>query len=54
MATQIDPVCGMKVDDQKAAGQSTYEGKNFYFCCAGCKDKFDANPKQYTAQKAAV
>ena len=53
MATQTDPVCGMTVDDQKAAAQSTYEGKTFYFCCAGCKGKCDANPKQYTSQKAA-
>jgi Cu+-exporting ATPase len=53
MATQTDPVCGMKVDDQKAAAQSTYEGKTYYFCCAGCKGKFDQNPQQYASQKAA-
>ena len=53
MAIQTDPVCGMKVDDQKATAQSTYEGKTYYFCCAGCKGKFDANPQQYASQKAA-
>ena len=47
MATHIDPVCGMKVDDQKAAGQSTHEGKTYYFCSQGCKSKFEKNPKQY-------
>lgn len=53
MATHLDPVCGMTVDDQKAAAQSTYDGKVYYFCCAGCQVKFDANPQQYTSQKAA-
>lgn len=53
MAIYVDPVCGMKVDEEKVAAQSTYEGKDFYFCCAGCKAKFDANPRQYVSQKAA-
>lgn len=53
MATHIDPVCGMKVDDQKAAAQSTYQGKIYYFCCADCKTKFDANPLQYTIAQAS-
>jgi YHS domain-containing protein len=44
---QKDPVCGMQVDPQKAAGKSEYQGKTYYFCSAGCKKKFDANPSQY-------
>jgi YHS domain-containing protein len=42
-----DVVCGMQVDPKKAAGQSEFSGKTYYFCCAGCKRKFDANPVQY-------
>lgn len=53
MATHIDPVCGMKVDDQKAAAQSKHEGKTYYFCSQGCKSKFDQNPQQYASQKPA-
>ena len=53
MATHTDPVCGMKVDDQKAAAQSAYEGKTYYFCSPGCKRKFDANPRQYVSKNAA-
>ena len=52
MATQTDPVCGMKVDDQKAGAQSTYQGKIYYFCGAGCKGRFDGGPQQYASQKA--
>ena len=53
MATQTDPVCGMNVDDQKAAAHSTYEGRNYCFCCAGCKGKFDAKPQQYASTQSA-
>jgi len=52
MATHTDPVCGMKIDDQKAASQSTYQGNAYYFCGQGCKTKFDKNPQQYANQKA--
>ncbi len=44
---QKDPVCGMQVDSKKAAGQSEYQGQTYYFCSAGCKKKFEANPVQY-------
>ena len=42
-----DVVCGMQVDQAKAAGGSEYNGTTFYFCSKGCKTKFDANPAQY-------
>ena len=45
MAT--DPVCGMQVDERAAAGSSVFEGSNYYFCSAGCKKKFEANPSAY-------
>lgn len=47
MANHKDPVCGMQVDEQKAAGQSQYQGQTYYFCSQGCKQKFDQNPQQY-------
>lgn len=42
-----DPVCGMQVDERRAAGQSEYKGKTYYFCSAGCKAAFDQNPERY-------
>ena len=24
-----------------------YKGKKVYFCCAGCKEKFEADPEKY-------
>ena len=47
MATHIDPVCGMKVDDRNAAGQSNHQGQTYYFCSPGCNTTFDQNPQQY-------
>lgn len=43
----IDPVCKMQVQETKAAGTSTYEGKTYYFCAPVCKRKFDQDPEKY-------
>jgi YHS domain-containing protein len=44
---QIDPVCGMEVDPNNAAGESQYQGKTYYFCAPGCKREFDRDPEKY-------
>jgi len=44
MSSAVDPVCGMKVDPAKARFKSQHAGKDYFFCCAGCLDKFRANP----------
>lgn len=50
-----DPVCGMDIEQDEAAGQSDFHGKTYYFCCSECKEKFDQNPQMYvnSAQKGA-
>ena len=42
-----DPVCGMQIEESKAAGKTDYQGKTYYFCAASCKAKFDAEPDKY-------
>jgi len=42
--TEIDPVCGMKVNPEQCAGSHTHEGKIYYFCSKRCLEKFKANP----------
>ena len=42
-----DPVCGMMVDEKKAAATSEYQGKKYHFCAKGCKVAFDQNPQKY-------
>ncbi len=42
-----DPVCGMSVDPQRAAGSEVYQGETYYFCSKGCAVKFQADPNKY-------
>ena len=48
-----DPVCGMTVTDQ-SPHVLEHAGVPVYFCSAGCKAKFAANPAQYRAAPVAV
>jgi len=41
----IDPICGMIVEESKAAATYAYKGKTYYFCNIKCKEKFAANPE---------
>ena len=50
----IDPVCGMKIDPSTAkGGKSHFEGKDYFFCNAKCKTKFDANPASFVNKSEA-
>ncbi len=42
-----DPVCGMTVDPHTAKHRHTHEGHPYYFCSAGCREKFIAEPAKY-------
>src|SRR5580693_4568149 len=46
-AAAVDPVCGMRVDPEHAAGKSAYRGETYYFCSKGCAAKFEADPEKY-------
>jgi P-type Cu+ transporter len=39
----VDPICGMAVVPERAAGTSERDGTTYYFCSLGCKKKFDAD-----------
>ena len=45
-----DPVCGMSVDPATAKHKAEHAGKTYAFCCAGCKEKFLAEPQRYVGQ----
>jgi len=51
--THTDPVCGMRVDPDKAAAQYDHDGKTYYFCSTHCAKKFSADPKAYLKPKQA-
>jgi Cu+-exporting ATPase len=41
-----DPVCGMSVNPEAAGYKTSYNGKEYFFCSAGCLAKFKANPEK--------
>lgn len=42
-----DPVCAMTVDPLTAKEKIDYVGTTYWFCCAGCKQSFEADPVRY-------
>lgn len=50
----VDPVCGMKILPEKAAGTQNYGGQTYYFCGRSCLEKFKADPAQYVAGSLAT
>ncbi|AOT02248.1 heavy metal translocating P-type ATPase [Arthrobacter sp. U41] len=42
-----DPVCGMTVDPQTTEHHTEHQGRQYYFCSAGCLGKFVADPGSY-------
>ncbi len=41
-----DPVCGMNVNPATARYKTLFKGKEYFFCCAGCLTKFEADPEK--------
>ncbi len=52
--TVKDPVCGMNVEPSTAKHKLEHAGKPYYFCCAGCVEKFRARPNDYLAPRPAA
>jgi len=42
-----DPVCGMTSDEEGAFTPYQHQGTTYYFCSAGCLEKFQRNPAAY-------
>jgi len=42
-----DPACGMDVDPATARHRAEHDGRTHYFCSAGCRAKFAADPVKY-------
>jgi xanthine dehydrogenase accessory factor len=45
----VDPVCGMTVRVAEARYRAQHAGRDFYFCAAGCRERFLAGPGRYLA-----
>src|ERR1700720_1788513 len=49
-----DPVCGMDVDPATARHRAHHGGHTHYFCSAGCRAKFEADPAKYLGPAPAA
>jgi xanthine dehydrogenase accessory factor len=47
LAEAVDPVCGMTVMAGASAMPLEYNGRTWYFCCAGCRRTFSEDPVAY-------
>ena len=48
-AKSKDPVCGMAVNTATARFEVVHNGKEYFFCSAGCLTKFEAHPEKILA-----
>src|SRR5450631_978639 len=46
-ATVKDLVCGMDVDPARTKHSTAHEGTSYFFCSAGCLEKFRRDPAKY-------
>jgi Cu+-exporting ATPase len=54
MTMATDPVCGMTVDEKKAARESVHQGVTYHFCSQRCHARFVADPGKYIAGSKVV
>src|SRR5262249_19825730 len=47
----LDPVCGMHVVPEKAAGHLRHQEAGYYFCSSHCEQKFLTDPEKYVSRK---
>ncbi len=47
-------VTGKKLGSMGEPYAYEFEGKKVYFCCGGCKEDFNADPKKYLAKIEAA
>jgi xanthine dehydrogenase accessory factor len=50
---EIDVVCGMTVDVATARYRTSHDGRTYYFCSAGCLERFTQDPAPFLATQGA-
>jgi Cu+-exporting ATPase len=49
-----DPICGMNVEPERAAGSYAHNGQTYYFCSQHCLAKFKEDPEKFLKSPAAA
>jgi xanthine dehydrogenase accessory factor len=47
LAVAVDPVCGMEVAVEGAQHVAVVDGTAYYFCCPGCRGRFERDPARW-------
>lgn len=47
----VDPVCGMRINKNTAAGEAEHRGHTFYFCISECREKFLKEPERWISER---
>jgi len=50
----VDPVCGMTVDPVTATISHEHVGQTYYFCCDGCRAKFQVDPDRFLKSQSSA
>ncbi len=45
-----DPVCGKRVNSNKAHIKIKYKRMTYYLCCSFCQKEFESNPEKYSRE----
>jgi len=45
-----DPVCGRKMNRNKAHAIVRHSGEEYLLCCRLCQSEFEKNPEKYVSQ----
>jgi YHS domain-containing protein len=48
----LDPVCGMPVDERRAAASTVVQGRTYYFCSVSCAQRFQEEPSKFIGPDA--
>ena len=49
----VDRVCGMIVSTLGNRETISYDGVAYWFCCSGCRERFEADPTRYLGAAAS-
>ena len=50
LTTATDPVCGMTITVDTAAGAWEHDGTTYYFCSVACLERFRQDPSTFLTQ----
>ncbi len=51
MSQTRDPVCGMMIERDTAAGKTVYQSEEVYFCSDSCRRTFEAEPERFVPER---